>query len=117
MAEYRRKILSYEGALEKTLDKLNEATQKKILKKLEYVTLIKIPAKTILKKLQNSDNIFEIKIKQGSKEYRILGFFDDEDYGTPFVITNFFLKKGTKDYNRHIAIANKQKIKFYEENN
>jgi len=117
MAKYEREILSYEGALEKTLDALDKATRKKIIYKLDYIRLIKTPAKKILEKLQNSDNIFEIKIRQGSKEYRILGFFYDEDYGTPFVITNSFLKKATKYYKRHIAIANKQKRKFYGENN
>jgi len=58
-----------------------------------------------LKKLNNTDNIWEIRIQSGSTIFRVLGFFDSNN----FIATNGFCKKTRKAPPGEIVLAEKRK--------
>lgn len=59
---------------------------------------------TYLKHIENSDELFEIRVQQGSEISRIFCFFDD---GQSVILTNGFQKKTPKnEIERAIKIKN-----------
>ncbi len=68
-----------------------------------------IPAK-YLKKLVNTDGIWEVRIKYGSNIFRLLGFFD----GSKLVVLNHaFQKKTQKTPRKAIKIAEDRKKDYF----
>lgn len=62
-----------------------------------------------LKKLVNSDNIWEIRARHGNNAYRFLGFFD----GSELILLNHaFQKKSQKTPQKEIKIAEKRKKEY-----
>ncbi|MEI8033703.1 MAG: type II toxin-antitoxin system RelE/ParE family toxin [Chlorobiaceae bacterium] len=66
------------------------------------------------KKLQNTDGIWEIRAKQASKAFRLLGFLDQ---GSLVVLTNGFSKKTQKTPASEIALAEKRKTEYLSRKN
>jgi phage-related protein len=89
---------------------------RKIQEKIEYVLdLVRfekhVPAK-FLKYLEDSDQIYEIRVMTTFKNIRILCFFDKGDL---VVLTNCFLKKSQKTPGKEIKLAEKLKIGYLSE--
>ena len=72
-----------------------------------------IPSK-YFKKLINTDNIWEVRIKFGSDIFRLLGFFD----GSQLVVLNHAFQKKTQKIPRQIIqIAEKRKRDYFTRRN
>jgi phage-related protein len=93
---------------------LDKSTQEKI----EYVfkvirTVDRIPEK-FLKHLENTDGLYEIRIKVGSNIYRIFCCFDA---GRIVVLFNGFQKKSQKTPRKEITKALKLKDEYFTNKN
>ena len=90
--------------------KLNSAVQEKI----EYVfkvirTVDRIPEK-FLKHIENTDGLYEIRIKVGSDIYRVFCCFDE---GKIVILFNGFQKKSKKTPKKEIDKALKLKQEYF----
>ncbi len=65
--------------------------------------------KQYFKKLENTDDIWEIRAQLGSNIFRILGFFSRSAL---FIATNGFQKKTQKTPNSEIDLAEKRKAEY-----
>ena len=89
--------------------KQREKVQDKITWTLEIIEhLEKIP-ETYLKHLENTDGLYEIRVKQGSDIFRIFCFFDK---GKLIVLANGFQKKEQKTPKKEIEKALKIKKEY-----
>jgi phage-related protein len=70
---------------------------------------IKDRTRSYLKKLTNTDGIWEIRVQLGSDIFRILGFFENHN----FIATNGFCKKSQKTPSSEIGLAEKRKCEYY----
>jgi len=68
-----------------------------------------VPAQ-YLKKLTNTDDIWEIRATIGSNTFRLLGFFDNSKL---IILTNGFAKKTQKVPKNEIALAEQRKQDYY----
>ena len=88
------------------LDSLPQKVFQKIAWVLRLIAEIdKIPI-SYFKKLQNTDDIWECRIKFGSNIYRLLCFFSN---GSIVVLTNGFIKKTQKTPKQEIDRAEEYK--------
>lgn len=69
--------------------------------------LEKVP-ELYLKKLTNTEGIWEIRIQVGSNIFRVLGFFENNN----FIATNGFCKKSQKTPYNEIILAEKRKREY-----
>ena len=95
--------------VEEFLDSLNAKQAKKVTWVLQLVEeLDKIP-RQYFKKLVNTDDIWEIRVRIGNDAIRLMGFIDE---GTFIILTNGFMKKSQKTPKVEIALAEKRKKDF-----
>ncbi len=90
-----------------------KAQDPKIQNKIEYVLDLvrfekQVPVK-FLKYLENTEQIYEIRVMSTFKNIRILCFFDKGDL---VVLTNCFLKKSQKTPAKEIKLAEKLKREY-----
>jgi len=97
-----------ECPIEKFLDSLSARQAKKVTWVLQLVEEAIWVPELYLKKLKNTDGIWEIRIQIDSNIFRILGFFDSSN----FIATNGFCKKSRKTQSNEIAIAEKRKHEY-----
>ncbi len=70
--------------------------------------------KEYLKKLVNTDDIWEVRVQSGNNIFRILCFFDK---GNIIVLTNGFTKKTQKTPKNEIKLAEKRKQEYLTRRN
>ena len=75
---------------------------------MRLVEELEIISETYLKRLKNTDDIWEIRIQMGSDIFRILGFFDTNR----FVATDGFCKKSQKTPSGEIKLAQTRKQEY-----
>lgn len=106
-----REIIFYKTArgdwpLESFLDSLSAKHAKKVTWVLQLVgTLEMVPIK-YFKKLDGTDDIWEVRVVSGSDTFRLLGFMDK---GNLVVLTNGFAKKSQKTPTSEIDVAEQRK--------
>ncbi|MDD9197558.1 type II toxin-antitoxin system RelE/ParE family toxin [Aliivibrio sp. S3MY1] len=84
------------------LDSLSGKQAQKVAWVLQLIEeLDKIPT-TYLKKLVNTDNIWEVRVQVGGNIFRLLGFFDGDNL---VVLNHGFQKKTQKTPPKEIKIA------------
>lgn len=71
---------------------------------------IEIVPKQYLKKLVGTNNLWEIRIKQGNSQIRILCFFKDNNF---IILTSGFIKKTKKTPKKEIDVAKKRMIDYF----
>ena len=77
---------------------------------LDIIEQLDIVPRKFFKKLQSTDDIWEVRVQQGNSIFRILGFLD----GKNLVILNHgFTKKSQKIPKKEIATAEKRKRDYY----
>jgi len=94
-------------------DTLSDKQIEKVLWVLRIIRDIDFIPKEYLKKLVNTDNIWEIRIKFGSNIFRILGFFYKNKI---IVLTNGFMKKTQKTPLKEIKLAQNRKKEYLGRN-
>ncbi len=88
------------------LDSLSKKVFQKISWVLQLITEIERIPSTYFKKLKDTDNIWECRIKYGSDIYRLFCFFSN---GSIVVLTHGFIKKSQKIPMSEIERAEKYK--------
>ena len=82
---------------------------KKVLRVLHFANEQPSVSTEYFKKLQGTDEIWEIRAKRGRNAYRLLGFLDE---GRLVVLTNGFAKKTRKTPESEITLAEKRKTEY-----
>jgi len=111
-----KEIILYETSTGKVpvkefLDSLDINTFQKVIWTFELLKSQKRVSTEYLKKLKNSDDIWEVRIKKGSNAYRIFCFFDNNEL---VVLTNGLIKKTQKTPKKDIERAEKYKRDYFE---
>lgn len=91
--------------VEEFLDSLSAKQAQKITWVMRLLEDLDQVPSLYLKKLSNSDDIWELRAQVGSNIFRILGFFDSKI----FIATNGFCKKSLKTPWAEITLATKRK--------
>ncbi len=92
--------------VEEFLDSLSGKQAQKVLWVLRLIQdLDSVPSK-YLKKLVNTDDIWEVRVQSGNNTFRLLGFFDNNNL---IILTNGFAKKTQKTPSQEIDLAEKRK--------
>lgn len=109
-----REILFYESPNgEKPVEKfLNELSGKQAAKVTWVLSLIEemdIVPRQYFKKLEGTDDIWEVRVDLASDTFRLLGFMHK---GRLVVLTNGFAKKTQKTPSSQIALAEKRKSDY-----
>lgn len=97
--------------VEEFLDTRNDKQVQKILWVLRLIRDFEIIPKEYFKKLVNTQDIWEVRVKSGNNIFRILGFFDKDQF---IVLTNGFAKKSQKTPAREISLAEQRKKDYLE---
>lgn len=105
-----RTLVIYDEHFEKFFIQQRQKVKDKIIWTLDLLQELKIIPESYLKHLQNTDGLYEIRVKQGSDIFRIFCFFDNEKI---VVLMNGFQKKTQKTPKNEIEKALKIK-KNYE---
>ena len=111
-----RKVIFYETAGGKCpaaefLDSLPGKQTKKITWVLQVIEELPIIPANYLKKLVNTDEIWEIRISSGNDIFRLLCFFDGQQL---IVIDHAFQKKTQKTPKQDIKIAEERKKDYFK---
>lgn len=97
--------------VEEFLNSLDSKQAQKVAWVMQVVEeLEKVPS-TYLKKLANTDEIWEIRVQQGNNIFRFLGFFDKGNF---IVLTNGFQKKTQKTPKSEIMLSEQRKQDYLE---
>lgn len=105
------KTPSGESPIEEFLDSLTSKQTQKVTWVMQLIEEIEQVPVTYLKKLVNTDDIWEIRAQQGNNIFRLLGFFDG---GKLIVLTNGFQKKAQKTPKAEIVLAEERKKDYLE---
>ena len=97
--------------IEMFLDSLNAKQAKKVVWVLQIVEEFAVVPIQYFKKLEGTDDIWEVRVDSGSNTFRLLGFFDK---GNLVVLTNGFAKKTQKTPQTEIALAENRKKDWLE---
>ena len=110
-----REVIAYKHYFEEFLLAQPTKVQNKIYKIVEAIeTLERIPSQ-YLKHLENTDGLYEARIKLGSNIWRVFCFFDQ---GRVVILLSGFVKKTQKTPRNEIDKAiNLMKDYFNEKNN
>ena len=93
--------------------KQREKVQDKITWTLDLIEQLEKVPETYLKHIENTDGLYEVRVKQGSDIFRIFCFFDQ---GQLIVLANGFQKKTQKTPRKEIDKALKIKAEYENEN-
>jgi len=108
------KTISGKCPVEEFLESLTSKQAQKVTWVLGLIEEFSFIPSKYLKKLVNTDNIWEVRIKFGSDIFRLLGFFD----GSQLVVLNHAFQKKTQKIPRQIIqIAEKRKRDYFMRRN
>ena len=102
-----------ECPIEKFLDSLNAKQAKKVTWVLQLVEDIALVPIQYFKKLDGTDDIWEVRVDSGNDTFRLLGFFDK---GNLVILTNGFAKKSQKTPATEITLAENRKKDWLRRN-
>jgi len=110
-----RKIKFYKfetgkSPVEEYFDLLTNKQFEKVAFVLDIIEQLDIVPKKFFKKLQSTDDIWEVRVQQGNNIFRILGFWDGKDL---VILNHGFTKKSQKIHQKEIATAEKRKQDYY----
>jgi len=110
-----RKIKFYrfesgKSPVEEFFDSLENKQFEKIAFVLDIIEQLDIVPRKFFKKLQGTDDLWEVRVQLGNNIFRILGFFDGKDL---VILNHGFTKKSLKTPQKEIATAEKRKQDYY----
>jgi phage-related protein len=94
--------------VEEFLDSLTAKQAQKVTWVMRLVEEIENVPDLYLKKLNGAHGIWEIRIQANAEIFRVLGFFDSNN----FIATNGFCKKSQKTPTNEISLAKKRKCEY-----
>ena len=104
------KTQSGRSPVEEFIDSLNGKQAQKVAWVLRLVEELDVVPIQYLKKLVNTDDIWEVRIQFGGDIFRLLGFFENE---TLVILTNGFAKKTQKTPQKEIVKAEQIRKKYF----
>lgn len=107
-----RTVITYKSYFEEFFIKQKSKVQDKIIWSFDLIEELPRVPETYLKHIENTDGLYEIRVKHGSDIYRIFCFFDE---GKLVVLSNGFQKKTQKTTNQEIVKALKIKEEYESE--
>ena len=108
-----RTVIFYKEYFKEFFAEQREKVQDKITWTLELIEEIERVPETYLKHIEETEGLYEVRIKQGSDIFRIFSFFDK---GKLIVLANGFQKKTQKTPRKDIEKALKIKKEYEDEN-
>lgn len=110
-----REIIFYRTAkgkipVEEYLDTLSDKQVEKIFFVLDLVEKMPIVPRNYFKKLESSNEIWEVRVQFGNNIFRLLGFFDGADL---VILNNAFTKKTQKTPKKEIKLAESRKADYF----
>lgn len=108
-----RVVTFYKDYFTEFFIKQREKVQDKITWTLELIEQLEKVPETYLKHIENTDGLYEVRVKQGSDIFRIFCFFDK---GKLIILANGFQKKTQKTPRKEIDKALKIKEEYENEN-
>jgi phage-related protein len=105
------RTLSGNCPVEDFLDSLSNKHTEKVLWVLRIIRDLDFVPKEYLKKLISTDDLWEIRVKSGNNQFRIICFFD---HGRIVVLTHGFAKKSQKVPKKEIKLAQERKKDYIE---
>ena len=106
------RLFFYKDYFEEFFVKQREKVKSKIIWTLALIEELERIPETYLKHLENTDGLFEIRVKQGNDIFRIFCFFDQ---GQLIILTSGFHKKTKKTPKKEIEKAIKIKKEYENE--
>ena len=100
---------SGKSPIEDFLDSLSGKQAQKVIWVLHLVEELDVVPRQYLKKLVNTDDIWEVRVQFGGNIFRLLGFFDGT---TLMILTNGFAKKSQKTPRQEIELATRRKNEY-----
>ena len=109
-----RKIIFYhfengKCPIDDFLDSLDHKQVEKVFFVLDLIETIDIVPRKFFKKLESTDNIWEVRVQYGNNIFRLLGFLDGNDL---VVLNHAFIKKTQKTPKKEIRIAEQRKKEY-----
>ena len=98
-------------------DFLNSLTGKqaqKVIWVLKLIEEFKMPPAQYLKRLVNTDDIWEVRVQLGNNIFRLLGFFENEKL---LILNHGFVKKTQKTPSQEIEMAESRKKDYFNRKN
>jgi len=92
--------------VEEFIDSLNAKQAQKIAWVLRLIEEQESIPSSYLKKLVNTEEIWEVRIQLGNNIFRVLGFFEDNNL---IILTSAFHKKSQKTPKKEIELAEKRR--------
>lgn len=107
-----RKITFYKNYFQDFFAKQDKKVKAKIVWTFDLIEGLQRVPETYLKHIENTDELYEIRVQTGSDIFRIFCFFDQ---GRLVVLANGFQKKAQKTPRKEIEIALKIKAEYESE--
>jgi phage-related protein len=107
-----RTVVFYKNHFTEFFIKQRKKVQEKIFWTVDLIEEFEMVPETYLKHLENTDGLYEVRIKQGTDIFRIFSFFDE---GKLIVLANGFQKKTQKTPSKEIDKALKIQAEYFEE--
>ena len=96
--------------MEEYLDSLSNKQVEKIFFVLDLIETIEIVPRKFLKKLEATNDIWEVRIRHGNNIFRLLGFFEGNEL---IILNHAFTKKTRKIPKKEITIAEQRKKDYF----
>ena len=93
------------------LDSLSSKQARKVAWVLNLVEELDIVPRQYFKKMVNTEDIWEVRVRMGSNIFRLLGFFDGARI---VVLSHAFQKKTQKTPRKAIKLAEERKIDYFK---
>ncbi len=96
--------------MEAYLESLSNKQVEKVFFVLDMIESINIVPRKFFKKLEATDDIWEVRVQHGNNIFRLFGFFDGNDL---VVLNHAFTKKPQKTPKKEIKIAEQRKKDYF----
>ena len=96
--------------VEEYFDTLSNKQVEKIFFVLDLVEKMPIVPRNYFKKLESTNDIWEVRVQLGNNIFRLLGFFDGSEL---LIVNHAFTKKTPKTPKQEIKIAENRKIDYF----
>ena len=97
--------------VEDFLDSLSDQHAKKVAWVLRLVERLDRVPEQYLKKLVGTDQLWEIRVQAGGRNFRLLGFFDGP---VLLILTSGFVKKQQKTHRQELELAQRRREEYIQ---
>ncbi len=97
--------------VEEFFDSLTQKQFERVAFVLDLIEQLDFVPKEYLKKLEGTDDIWEVRVRQGRNIFRLLGFLDKNSL---VILNHAFAKKSRKIPKKEILIAEQRKQDYFQ---